>query len=338
MMIRAYHTSRGNPRSKVLIPDSAHGTNPATSALCGYRVVPVKEGPRGVVEAKAVAEAMDEEVAAIMVTNPNTLGLFEENIVDVAKIVHAKGGQVYCDGANLNSVMGISRPGDWGVDVIQINLHKTFSQPHGGGGPGAGPVALRKHLAPFMPVPTVEKKGNHFILDYQRPKSIGKVRAFAASFGVLVRSYTYIRSMGAAGLRRAAEVAILNANYILSQLKEAYHLPYDRHCMHECVFSDAVQARNDIHTLDIAKRLIDYGFHPPTIYFPLIVKGALMIEPTETESKETLDQFIAAMRRIAQEAQENPEMLRLAPHNPKVTRMNETKAAREPKLRWKPTR
>jgi glycine dehydrogenase subunit 2 len=338
MMIRAYHASRGNPRSKVLIPDSAHGTNPATSALCGYRVVPVKEGPRGVVEPKAVAEVMDEEVAAIMVTNPNTLGLFEDHIVEVAKVVHGKGGQVYCDGANLNSVMGISRPGDWGVDVIQINLHKTFSQPHGGGGPGAGPVALKRHLAPFMPVPTVEKKGTRFILDHQRPKSIGKVRAFAASFGVLVRAYTYIRSMGPAGLRRAAEVAILNANYILSQLKGIYDLPYDRHCMHECVFSDALQARSDIHTLDIAKRLIDHGFHPPTIYFPLIVKGALMIEPTETESKETLDQFIAAMKRIAQEAQENPELLRLAPHNPKVTRMNETKAAREPKLRWQPTR
>ena len=337
MMIRAYHASRGNPRSKVLIPNSAHGTNPATSALCGYRVVPVKEGPRGVVEPKAVAEVMDEEVAAIMVTNPNTLGLFEEHIVEVAKIVHAKGGQVYCDGANLNSVMGVSRPGDWGVDVIQINLHKTFSQPHGGGGPGAGPVALKKHLAPFMPVPTVEKQGNRFLLDYKRPKSIGKVRAFYASFGVMVRSYTYIRSMGPAGLRRAAEVAVLNANYILSQLRGVYHLPYDRHCMHECVFTDALQARHDIHTLDIAKRLIDYGFHPPTIYFPLIVKGALMIEPTETESKETIDQFVAAMKRIAQEAQENPEILRLAPHNPRVTRMNETKAAREPKLRWRPT-
>jgi len=337
MMIRAYHASRGNPRSKVLIPNSAHGTNPATSALCGYRVVPVKEGPRGVVEPKAVAEVMDEEVAAIMVTNPNTLGLFEEHIVEVAKIVHAKGGQVYCDGANLNSVMGVSRPGDWGVDVIQINLHKTFSQPHGGGGPGAGPVALKKHLAPFMPVPTVEKQGNRFLLDYKRPKSIGKVRAFYASFGVMVRSYTYIRSMGPAGLRRAAEVAVLNANYILSQLRGVYHLPYDRHCMHECVFTDALQARHDIHTLDIAKRLIDYGFHPPTIYFPLIVKGALMIEPTETESKETIDQFVAAMKRIAQEAQENPELLRLAPHNPRVTRMNETKAAREPKLRWRPT-
>ncbi|MDZ4339281.1 MAG: aminomethyl-transferring glycine dehydrogenase subunit GcvPB [candidate division NC10 bacterium] len=336
MMIRSYHASRGNPRSKILIPDSAHGTNPASSALCGYKVVPVKEGPRGVVEPKAVAEVMDDEVAAIMVTNPNTLGLFEDRIIEVAKIVHAKGGQVYCDGANLNSVMGVSRPGDWGVDVIQINLHKTFSQPHGGGGPGAGPVALKKHLAPFMPVPTVEKQGNRFLLDYKRPKSIGKVRAFYASFGVMVRSYTYIRSMGPAGLRRAAEVAVLNANYILSQLKGVYHLPYDRHCMHECVFTDALQARHDIHTLDIAKRLIDYGFHPPTIYFPLIVKGALMIEPTETESKETIDQFVAAMKRIAQEAQENPEILRLAPHNPRVTRMNETKAAREPKLRWRP--
>ena len=336
MMIRSYHASRGNPRSKILIPDSAHGTNPASSALCGYKVVPVKEGPRGVVEPKAVAEVMDDEVAAIMVTNPNTLGLFEDRIIEVAKIVHAKGGQVYCDGANLNSVMGVSRPGDWGVDVIQINLHKTFSQPHGGGGPGAGPVALKKHLAPFMPVPTVEKQGNRFLLDYKRPKSIGKVRAFYASFGVMVRSYTYIRSMGPAGLRRAAEVAVLNANYILSQLRGVYHLPYDRHCMHECVFTDALQARHDIHTLDIAKRLIDYGFHPPTIYFPLIVKGALMIEPTETESKETIDQFVAAMKRIAQEAQENPELLRLAPHNPRVTRMNETKAAREPKLRWRP--
>jgi glycine dehydrogenase subunit 2 len=337
MMIRSHHASRGNPRSKILIPDSAHGTNPASSALCGYKVVPVKEGPRGVVEPKAVAEVMDDEVAAIMVTNPNTLGLFEDRIIEVAKIVHAKGGQVYCDGANLNSVMGVSRPGDWGVDVIQINLHKTFSQPHGGGGPGAGPVALKKHLAPFMPVPTVEKQGNRFLLDYKRPKSIGKVRAFYASFGVMVRSYTYIRSMGPAGLRRAAEVAVLNANYILSQLRGVYHLPYDRHCMHECVFTDALQARHDIHTLDIAKRLIDYGFHPPTIYFPLIVKGALMIEPTETESKETIDQFVAAMKRIAQEAQENPELLRLAPHNPRVTRMNETKAAREPKLRWRPT-
>jgi glycine dehydrogenase subunit 2 len=336
MMIRAYHESRGNPRKKIIIPDSAHGTNPSTSTICGYSVVAVKEGPRGVVEPKAVADVMDKEVAAIMVTNPNTLGLFEDHIVEVAKIVHGKGGQVYCDGANLNSVMGVSRPGDWGIDAIQINLHKTFSTPHGGGGPGAGPVALKKHLAPFMPVPTVEKKGPRFTLDFKRPKSIGKVRAFAASFAVLVRAYTYIRTMGPSGLRRAAEIGVLNANYILSQLRGVYDLPYDRHCKHECVFSDAMQLKNDVHTLDIAKRLIDYGFHPPTIYFPLIVRGALMIEPTETESKENIDQFIAAMKRIAQEAQENPDLLRQAPHNPKVTRLNETKAAREPNLRWRP--
>ncbi len=336
MMIRAYHQSKGNPRRKVLIPESAHGTNPASSALCGYQIVPIKSGPRGVVEPQAVAEVMDDQVAAIMITNPNTLGLFEEHIGEIAKIVHAKGGQVYCDGANLNAIMGITRPGDWGVDVIQINLHKTFSQPHGGGGPGAGPVGIRRHLAPFLPTPTVEKKGDVFRLDFDRPKSIGKVRAFAASFGVMVRAYAYIRSLGATGLKHAAETAVLNANYILSQLKGTYHLPYDRLCKHECVFSDALQLRNDVKTLDIAKRLMDYGFHPPTIYFPLIVSGALMIEPTETESKETLDQFIAAMKAIAREAQEDPDVVRAAPHKPWVSRMDETRAARQPVLRWKP--
>jgi glycine dehydrogenase subunit 2 len=336
MMIRAYHQAQGNPRRKILIPESAHGTNPASSALCGYQVVPIKSGPRGVVEPPAVAEAMDEQVAAIMITNPNTLGLFEEHIAEIARIVHAKGGQVYCDGANLNAVMGITRPGDWGVDVIQINLHKTFSQPHGGGGPGAGPVGVRKHLAPFMPVPTVEKKGDGFALDFDRPRSIGKVRAFAASFGVMVRAYAYIRSLGAAGLTRAAETAVLNANYLMSQLKGAYHLPYDRVCKHECVFSDALQLQHDVKTLDIAKRLMDYGFHPPTIYFPLIVSGALMIEPTESESKETLDQFIAAMKAIAREAQDEPDVVRAAPHKPLLSRLDETRAARQPVLRWKP--
>jgi glycine dehydrogenase subunit 2 len=336
MMIRAYHQSKGNPRRKIIIPESAHGTNPASSALCGYQVVPVKSGPRGVVEPAAVAAVMDDQVAAVMITNPNTLGLFEEHIAEIAAIVHAKGGQVYCDGANLNAIMGVTRPGDWGVDVIQINLHKTFSQPHGGGGPGAGPVAVRKHLAPFMPVPTVEKTGDSYALDFDRPKSIGKVRSFAASFGVMVRAYAYIRSLGAAGLTQVAETAVLNANYIMHQLKGAYHLPYDRLCKHECVFSDAIQLRNDVKTLDIAKRLMDYGFHPPTIYFPLIVSGALMIEPTETESKETLDQFIAAMQEIAREAREEPEVVRAAPHKPRVSRMDETRAARQPILRWKP--
>jgi len=336
MMIRAYHEAQGNPRQKILIPESAHGTNPASSALCGYQVVPVKSGPRGVVEPAAVAAAMDDQVAALMITNPNTLGLFEEHIAEIARIVHAKGGQVYGDGANLNAVMGITRPGDWGVDVLQFNLHKTFSQPHGGGGPGAGPVGVRKHLAPFLPVPTVEKTKDGFALDIDRPKSIGKVRSFAASFGVMVRSYAYIRSLGPDGLKRAAETAVLNANYLMHRLKGTYHLPYDRVCKHECVFSDAAQLPHDVKTLDIAKRLMDYGFHPPTIYFPLIVAGALMIEPTETESKETLDQFIAAMQAIAREAQETPELVRSAPHKPVVSRLDETRAARQPVLRWKP--
>jgi glycine dehydrogenase subunit 2 len=335
MMIRAYHASRGAVRKKVLIPESAHGTNPASSALCGYQVVAIKCGGNGVVEPAVVAEAMDEDVAAIMITNPNTLGLFEEHIGEISAIVHAKGGQVYCDGANLNAVMGLTRPGDWGADVIQINLHKTFSQPHGGGGPGAGPVGLKKHLAPFMPVPTVERTGGELRLEWDRPKTIGKIRAFATSFGVMVRAYAYIRSLGPDGLKRAAETAVLNANYIMHQLKGTYHLPYDRVCKHECVFSDANQLPSGVKTLDIAKRLMDYGIHPPTIYFPLIVHGAMMVEPTETESKETLDEFIAAMRRIAQEAKEQPELVQSAPHAPILGRLDETRAARQPNLRWR---
>jgi glycine dehydrogenase subunit 2 len=336
MLIRAYLEARGNPRKRVLVPDSAHGTNPASSAICGYQVVQIKSGPRGHVEPQAVAEAMDEDVAAIMVTNPNTLGLFEACIAEIAKIVHGKGGQVYCDGANLNAIMGISRPGDMGIDVLQFNLHKTFSVPHGGGGPGAGPVGLKAHLAPFMPVPVVAKKGERFVLDYDLPSSVGKIRAFYGNFAALVRAYAYIRSLGPSGLRRVAEVAVINANYLMSQLKSHYHLPYDRVCKHECVFSDARQLPHQVTTLDIAKRLMDYGFHPPTIYFPLIVRGARMIEPTETETKETLDQFIAAMRRIAEEAEREPELVRSAPHKTKVSRLDEVKAARQPNLRWKP--
>ncbi len=335
MLIRAYLESKGNPRKRVLVPDSAHGTNPASSAICGYQVVQLKSGPSGCVEPQAVAEAMDEDVAAIMVTNPNTLGLFEDHIAEIAKVGHAKGGQVYCDGANLNAIMGISRPGDMGIDVLQFNLHKTFSVPHGGGGPGSGPVGLKGHLAPFMPVPVVEKRGQRFTLNYNLPSSIGKVRAFYGNFGALVRAYAYIRSLGPSGLRRVSEVAVINANYLMSQLKSHYHLPYDRFCKHECVFSDARQVPQDVHTLDIAKRLMDYGFHPPTIYFPLIVRGALMIEPTETESKETLDQFIAAMKRIAEEVERGPELVRSAPHKTKVSRLDEVKAARQPNLRWK---
>lgn len=334
MLIRAYLESKGNPRKRVLVPDSSHGTNPASATICGYQCVQIKSGPRGRMEPQAVADAMNDDVAAIMITNPNTLGLFEDQIAEIAKIVHAKGGQVYCDGANLNAIIGISRPGDMGVDVLHFNMHKTFAVPHGGGGPGAGPVGLKAHLAPFMPVPVVEKKGKQFVLNENLPSSVGRVRAFYGNFAALVRAYAYIRSLGPSGLRRVAEVAVLNANYIMSQLKDTYHLPYDKFCKHECVFSDARQAPYGVQTLDIAKRLMDYGFHPPTIYFPLIVRGAMMIEPTETESKETLDQFIAAMKRIAEEAERDPELVRSAPHKTKVSRLDEVKAARQPNLRW----
>ncbi len=336
LMIRAYLTDRGNPRQKVLIPDTAHGTNPASSSLCGYQVIQVRSNERGVLFPQAIEEKMDEEVAAIMVTNPNTLGLFEENICQVAEIVHQKGGQVYCDGANLNALMGLARVGDMGVDVLHFNLHKTFSTPHGGGGPGAGPVGVKGHLADYLPVPTISRKGEHVQFDYDRPKTIGKVRSFFGNFGVLVRAYAYILSLGADGLRRASLVALLNANYIRAKLKDHYHLPYDFPCMHECVFSDRLQSKYGVTALDIAKRLMDYGFHPPTIYFPLVVHGALMIEPTESESKETLDQFIEAMVRIAREAETEPELLREAPHKTKISRLDEVLANRKPLLRWRP--
>jgi len=278
---------------------------------------------------------MDDQVAAIMVTNPNTLGLFEEHLVDIAKIVHSKGGFVYCDGANLNALMGIVKLGDLGVDVVHINLHKTFSTPHGGGGPGAGPVSVKSELSPFLPVPMIEKDGGHYWLNEDRPKSIGKLKVFYGNFGVLVKAYAYILSMGAEGLKRASEMAVLNANYLMKRLKSYYHLPHDRHCMHECVFTDRFQEKCHVSTLDIAKRLIDYGYHPPTIYFPLVVKGALMIEPTETESKENLDHFIETMVRIAKEAEENPDLVRAAPRKVKVRRLDEVLAARNPRLRWK---
>ncbi len=335
MIIKAYHESKGENRHKVIIPDSAHGTNPASSTLCGYKVVELKSNGRGLLDPDAVEKAMDTDVAAFMITNPNTLGLFEENILEITEIVHRKGGLVYCDGANLNAIMGIARPGDMGVDVLHFNLHKTFSTPHGGGGPGAGPVGIKRELIPFMPVPVIEKNNiGQYKLNYNFSHSIGRVKAFYGNFGILVRAYTYIRTMGAEGLKKASETAVLNANYIMSQLKDYYHLPYDRQCMHESVFSDKIQNKNGITTLDIAKALIDYGFHPPTIYFPLIVKGAIMIEPTETESKDTMDRFIDAMKDIADRAEKNPDSLKKSPLKPKVTRLNETKAAREPNLRW----
>ena len=336
LMIRAYLTDHGGPRKKVLVPDTAHGTNPASSSLCNYQVVQVKSDERGRLSPQAIAEKMDEEVAALMVTNPNTLGLFEENICQIAEIVHGKGGQVYCDGANLNALLGLARLGDMGVDVLHFNLHKTFSTPHGGGGPGAGPVGVKGHLADYLPVPIITRKGELFQFDYDRPKTIGKVRSFFGNFAVLVRAYAYILSLGAEGLKRASLVALLNANYIRTKLKDHYHLPYDLPCMHECVFSDRLQGKYGITALDIAKRLMDYGFHPPTIYFPLVVHGALMIEPTESEAKETLDQFIEAMVRIAKEAETEPALLRDAPHKTKVSRLDEVLANRKPVLRWKP--
>ncbi len=332
LMVRAYHADKGSPRKKVIIPDSAHGTNPASSTLCNYQAVSLRSDSRGLISPDTLAEAMDEDVAALMLTNPNTLGLFEEDILEVTEIVHSKGGLVYCDGANLNALVGIARFGDMDIDVVHLNLHKTFSTPHGGGGPGAGPVAVKKDLAPYLPIPVVGKEGDQYILQYDRPKSIGRVRAFCGSFGILVRAYAYILSMGAEGLRQAAEVAVINANYLRARLKRFYHIPYDRICKHECVFSDKLQNASGVQTIHIAKRLMDYGFHPPTIYFPLIVQGALMMEPTETESKETLDQFVTAMEAIARESQENPDIVINAPHQTKVTRLDETQAARFPCL------
>jgi glycine dehydrogenase subunit 2 len=336
LMIRAYLADRGNPRRKVLVPDTAHGTNPASSSLCGYQVVQVKSNERGVLSPENIAARMDEETAALMVTNPNTLGLFEENICPIIEIVHARGGQVYCDGANLNALMGLTRIGDMGIDVLHFNLHKTFSTPHGGGGPGAGPVGVKAHLRDYLPVPVIRPDGGAYRFDYDRPKSIGKIRSFYGNFAILVRAFAYVLSMGGEGLRRASLVALLNANYLRTGLKEHYHLPYDFPCMHECVFSDKFQNAFGITALDIAKRLMDYGFHPPTIYFPLVVSGALMIEPTESEAKETLDQFIEAMIQIAKEARSDPQLLKEAPHGTKVSRLDEVLANRKPKLRWKP--
>ncbi len=337
LMIRAYVEARGEQRTRVLVPDSAHGTNPATAAMAGYQVVTVKSDARGNMDVRALREVMDDSVAAIMLTNPNTLGLFEEHIVEVQELVHSRGGQMYLDGANFNAVLGITRPGDQGFDVMHMNLHKTFTTPHGGGGPGAGAVGVKAHLVPFLPAPVVEKEGDRFRLDDERPRSIGKIRAFYGNFGNLVRAYTYLRSMGAEGLRQVAEMSVLNANYMLARLREHFDLPYDRLCKHEFVLAGTRQKRQfGVSTRDMAKRLLDYGFHAPTIYFPLIVEEAIMIEPTETESKRTLDEFADAMIRIAREAQETPDLVRGAPHRTAVTRLDEVHAARQPDLRWRP--
>jgi len=333
LVIHAYHAKQGHQRSKIIIPDTAHGTNPASASLCGYESVNIRSGPDGILTPEAVAEVMDEETAGIMITNPNTLGLFEENLREIADIVHAKGGLVYGDGANMNAIMGIVKPGDLGVDVIHFNLHKTFSTPHGGGGPGSGPISVVKALEPFLPVPRVEKTDAGYRLVHTSPDSIGRMLTFHGHFGIIVRAYAYIRSMGAKGLTDVSKFAVLNANYIKASLRDDLDLPYDRPCMHECVFTDKKQADTGVTTLDMAKRMMDYGFHPPTIYFPLVVHGAIMIEPTETESKETIDQFIDAFKAVVKEAKETPELLKKAPHLSKVSRLDEVTAARKPVLR-----
>jgi glycine dehydrogenase subunit 2 len=333
LLFYAYHKHKGSPRSKIIVPDTAHGTNPASAALCGYKPIPIKSNPKGILSPDDVAGLMDEETAGIMVTNPNTLGLFEENIKEIADVVHAKNGLVYCDGANMNAVMGIVHMGEIGIDVLHLNLHKTFSSPHGGGGPGSGPVCVKKHLEPFLPVPRVIKKDGQFLLSVDYPESIGKLHAFYGNVGVLIRAYSYIMSLGPKDLKKVSQLAVLNAAYIKDRLKDTFHLAYDRPCMHECVFSDKHQQADNVTTLDMVKRLMDYGFHPPTIYFPLVVPGAIMIEPTETESKEDIDLFIDTMKAIAKEARENPDLLHEAPKSPKRRRLDETAAARKPCLR-----
>lgn len=336
MIMKAYFDAKGQQRKKLLIPDAAHGTNPASAALCGFECVTIPSDPLGGVDLQKLEQEMDEKTVGIMLTNPNTLGLFDKNILAITAIVHKKGGLCYYDGANLNAIMGITRPGDMGFDVIHLNLHKSFSTPHGGGGPGAGPVGVNKDLVKFLPLPRVEKQGDTYKLERNFPDSIGQVRAFYGNFGVLVKAYTYIRALGPEGLRRAAQNAVLNANYIRVQLQDYYTVPYQRICMHECVFNDEIQNRYGVKTTDIAKRLIDYGYHPPTIYFPLIVHGAIMVEPNETESKATLDEFIEVMKKIAREAEKEPQKLHEAPLTTVVSRLDDVLAAREPDLQYIP--
>ncbi len=336
MLIRAYHTERGEAeRTEVLVPDTAHGTNPASVAMTGLSVANLRTDGRGNVDLDDLRGRLSERTAALMLTNPSTLGLFDEGIEEITRLVHDAGGLCYYDGANLNAVCGISRPGDMGFDVVHFNLHKTFSQPHGGGGPGGGPIAVRGELEPYLPVPVLVRSETGFELDEDRPRSVGQVRGFLGPFGVFVRAYAYIRQFGPR-LAEMSEAAVLNANYLLAELRDAYELPYDRLCMHEFVLSAReLKRRHGVTALDVAKRLMDYGFHPPTIYFPLVVPEALMIEPTETESKETLDAFVAAMLAIAREAAEQPELLREAPHSRPVGRLDEVRAVKEPVVRWR---
>jgi glycine dehydrogenase subunit 2 len=336
LLIRAYlEDTQGHPRKRVLIPDSAHGTNPATAVIAGYEVVNVRSDARGQIDIAQLQQIVDGDVAAMMVTNPSTLAVFEQNIAGAAEILHSHGALLYMDGANMNALAGITRPGDFGVDVMHLNLHKTFSTPHGGGGPGAGPVMVKSILEPYLPLPVIVEKNGRFAADPKRPKSIGRVRAFGGNFGVLVRALAYTLAYGP-GIRQATADAVLNANYIRKKLEDVFDLPFNSPSMHEVVFSDARQKKNGVNTMDIAKRLIDYGFHPYTTAFPLIVPGAMMIEPTESESLQECELFIEAMRAIAEESAANPDLVKSAPHNTRVSRLDEVTAARKPVLRWKP--
>ncbi len=337
LIIRAYHQHRGDhKRTKVIVPDAAHGTNPATAAMAGYEIIVVPSNARGGVDLEELKKVVNDEVAALMLTNPNTVGLFEENISEITKLIHDAGGLLYYDGANTNAIMGITRPGDMGFDVVHLNLHKTFSTPHGGGGPGSGPVGVKEFLAPFLPKPVVvRREDGTYALEENLPLSIGRVRSFYANFNVLVKAYAYIRSLGGPGLRAASENAVLNANYLMSILKEHYFLPFERVCKHEFVITPKNLKATGVHTLDIAKRLLDYGYHPPTIYFPMIVEEAMMIEPTETESMETLDGFAKVLIQIEEEARSQTDLVKNAPHTTVVSRFDEVAAARKPNLRWR---
>jgi glycine dehydrogenase subunit 2 len=333
LVASAYFKDRGEKRTRVLIPDSAHGTNPASAAIAGFDTVSIKSNGRGLVDVEDLRAKLDDRAAVFMITNPNTLGLFDDQIAAITEMLHAQGALVYLDGANMNAILGVTRPGDFGIDMMHYNVHKTFTGPHGGGGPGSGPIAVRKHLAPYLPAPVVRKDGDQFRLDYERPKSIGRVRSFFGNVGILVRGYCYIRTLGARGLREVSENAVLNANYLLARLKAKYEVPYGERCMHEFVASARnLRRERKISAMDIAKRLLDFGYHAPTVYFPLVVPEAIMIEPTETEGKETLDAFADTLIRIMDE---DTEFLHNAPHSLEISRPDEVKAAKEPVLRWR---
>jgi glycine dehydrogenase subunit 2 len=336
LILRAWEQKRGGARRKVIIPDTAHGTNPASCALAGFEVVVARSNKRGYLEAQAIRRLLDNDVAALMVTNPNTMGIFEPEIREIAALLHENGALLYMDGANMNALLGVAKPGETGADIVHLNLHKTFSTPHGGGGPGAGPIAVKRHLEPFLPTPRIVERDGKFDLDHERPDSIGHLRAFYSNFAMVVRAYAYILALGHEGLEQASQLAILNANYVRKRLEDCYPSASREPTMHECVLTHDLEERSRVSTLDIAKRLLDYGIHPPTIYFPLVVHGALMIEPTETEGLETLERFIAAMKQIYQEAISNPETVKTAPHTLALSRVDEVTAARRPVLRWTP--